>query len=100
MEVESELTLARERVLADIEAARQRVASVRVQADAAQQRARLARETTGFFEKSFRMGESDLPTRLRVELESAEADRQAVRARINHAVSVSALRQALGLFPE
>ena len=100
VEVESELTLARERVLADIEAARQRVASARVQADAAQQRARLARETTGFFEKSFRMGESDLPTRLRVELESAEADRQAVRARINHAVSVSALRQALGLFPE
>lgn len=100
VEIESELLLARERVLADIESSRQRVESARVQAEAAQQRARLARETTVFFEKSFRMGESDLPTRLRVELEAVESDRQAARAQINHAASVSALRQALGLLPE
>jgi cobalt-zinc-cadmium efflux system outer membrane protein len=46
------------------------------------------------------MGETDLPTRLRVELEASDAERQAARARIELAAAVSALRQALGLLPE
>jgi cobalt-zinc-cadmium efflux system outer membrane protein len=69
-------------------------------ADAANKRARLARETRGFFEKSFRAGETDLPTRLRIELEAIEAERQAQRTQIDYAASISALRQAMGLLPE
>ena len=67
---------------------------------AAELRAKLAGENRGFFEKSFRLGETDLPTRLRIELEAFEAERQASRARINLAQRISAQRQALGLLPE
>ena len=63
-------------------------------------RQQLARESRGFFDKSFRLGESDLPTRLRIELEAVEAERQNARARIELAAAISALRQALGLLPE
>ena len=100
LELESQMRLARERVLAELDAARQRVASARQVADANSRRALLARETRGFFEKSFQAGESDLPARLRVELEATEAERHAARARIDYAASISALRQALGLLPE
>lgn len=100
LELESQVRLARERVLADLEAVQQRVASAKLVAEAAARRAQLARETRGFFEKSFRAGESDLPTRLRIELEAVEAERQAARTRIDYAAAISALRQALGLLFE
>lgn len=100
LELESQLRLARERVLADLDAVRQRVASAKLVAEATARRAQLARETRGFFEKSFRAGQSDLPSRLRIELEAVEADRQAARTRIDYAAAISALRQALGLLPE
>ena len=67
---------------------------------AAELRAQLAGENRRFFDKSFRLGETDLPTRLRIELEAFEADRQASRARINLAQRISAYRQVLGLLPE
>jgi cobalt-zinc-cadmium efflux system outer membrane protein len=54
----------------------------------------------GFFDKSFRLGETDLPTRLRIESEAADAERQAARARIELASAISAWRQALGLLPQ
>lgn len=100
IETEGQLRLERERLIADLEAARVRVESSRAQLAAAEKRSRLARESRGFFDKSFRLGESDLPTRLRIELEAVEAERQSTRARIDLAAAVSALRQALGLLPE
>lgn len=100
IEAEGQLRLERERLIADLEAARVRVESARQQLTAADKRAQLARESRVFFEKSFRLGESDLPTRLRIELEAAEAERQAARARIDLAAAVSLLRQTLGLLPE
>ena len=100
IEIEGQLNLERERILAQLETARQRVDFARAQADIAGKRDRLAGETRSFFQKSFRLGESDLPTQLRVNLEAAEAARQAARAQIEYAASVSALRQALGLLPE
>jgi cobalt-zinc-cadmium efflux system outer membrane protein len=54
----------------------------------------------GFFDKSFHLGETDLPTRLRIEAEAAEAERQAVRSRIELAAAISSWRQALGLLPQ
>ena len=100
LETEGLLRLERERLAADLEAARVRVESGRTQLAAAEKRAQLARESRGFFDKSFRLGESDLPTRLRIELEAVEAERQNARARIELAAAISALRQALGLLPE
>ena len=99
IEIEGQLHLERERVLAQLEAARQRVEFARAQAYIAGKRDRLARETRSFFQQSFRLGESDLPSLLRVNLEAAEAARQAARALIDYATAVSALRQALGLLP-
>lgn len=100
IETEGFLKLEREKLLADLEAAKVRVVSAQNQLTASEKRARLARETRGFFDKSFRLGESDLPTRLRIELEAVESERQFYLSRIDLAAAISALRQALGLLPE
>lgn len=100
LEAETQLTLERQRVEADIATARDEVAALQASSTAAERRAGLARESRGFFEKSFRLGESDLPTRLRVELEAFEAERQAARARLELSAAISRLRQSLGLLPE
>ena len=92
--------LDRARLAGEREAARARTDAARSQLAAADRRAQLARESRGFFDKSFRLGESDLPTRLRIEAEAADAERQAVRARIELAAAISAWRQALGQLPQ
>jgi cobalt-zinc-cadmium efflux system outer membrane protein len=99
-EVQAQLALERERLMAEREAARVRVGAYRTQLAAAERRAQLARESRGFFDKSFRLGETDLPTRLRIEAEAAEAERQAARTRIELAAAISTWRQALGLLPQ
>jgi cobalt-zinc-cadmium efflux system outer membrane protein len=96
----AQLALERERVDADRSAAQARVAAARTRLAAAERRATLARESRGFFDKSFRLGETDLPTRLRIEAEAAEAERQAARSRIELSAAISAWRQALGLLPQ
>lgn len=100
IEAETQLRLERERLTAEVDTARVRVESARTLVASAEQRAQLARESRGFFQKAFRLGETDLPTRLRIELEAAEAERQVARTRIELAAAVSALRQAIGLLPE
>lgn len=99
-EIQALLALERERLAAEREAARARVEASRTQLMAAERRAQLARESRDFFDKSFRLGETDLPTRLRIEAEAAEAERQAARTRIELASAISAWRQALGLLPQ
>jgi cobalt-zinc-cadmium efflux system outer membrane protein len=94
------LALDRARLQSDREAALAHVQAARAQLAASERRAALARETRGFFEKSFRLGETDLPTRLRIEAEATEAERQAARNRIELAAAISAWRQALGLLPQ
>jgi outer membrane protein, heavy metal efflux system len=100
LEIYVQTQLAKERLITDMEAAQLKVLVAQRVLESFTKRARLANETRGFFDKSFRLGETDLPTRLRVELEVTEADRQVARARIDYAASVSALRQALGLLPQ
>lgn len=99
-EAQAQLALDRARVQSEREAAVTRVNGARLQLSAAERRVALARETRGFFEKSFRLGETDLPTRLRVEAEATEAERQAARSRIELSAAISAWRQALGLLPQ
>ena len=90
----------RERLEREGVAVGQQLAAARRQLVAAEERARLARENRGFYEKSFRLGESDLPTRLRIDSEAFEAERALGRARIALAQGISQLRQSLGLLPE
>ncbi|RZL61488.1 MAG: TolC family protein [Variovorax sp.] len=99
-ELEVQLATERERLVAEQAGAQQRVASMRAALAAAERRARLAEASRGFFDKSFRLGETDLPTRLRIEAEAVEARRQAASARIEVAAAISQWRQALGLLPE
>lgn len=95
-----ELERERERLTREAAAVRLQVAAARQQLAAAEQRAGLARENRGFYDKSFRLGETDLPTRLRVDSEAFEAERALGRARIALAMGISQLRQSLGLLPE
>ncbi|WP_088283827.1 TolC family protein [Ideonella sp. A 288] len=100
VELQAQLALERARLAGEREAARARTDAARAQLAAADRRAQLALESRGFFDKSFRLGETDLPTRLRIESEAAVAERQAARARIELAAAISAWRQALGLLPQ
>jgi len=100
IEVQSKLILERDQIQADQRGAASRLEAVKTQLVAAQRRAMLANESRGFFDKSFRLGETDLPTRLRIEAEASEAARQAARSQIDLASAISALRQSLGLLPE
>ena len=100
IELQAQLNLERARLAGERDSAKARTDSARLQLAAAERRAQLARESRGFFDKSFRLGETDLPTRLRIEAEAAEADRQAARSRIELAAAISAWRQALGLLPQ
>lgn len=99
IEAEQLRLLQARRLAADVAVARARLATADTVATAAARRAVLAQQTRGFFETSFRLGETDLPNRLRVELEAYEAERQSARALIAVHQAISALRQALGLLP-
>jgi cobalt-zinc-cadmium efflux system outer membrane protein len=98
-EAEAQLLVEQERVRTEVEAARARVAAFEAVVAAAERRSLLASESRGFFDKSFRLGGTDLPTRLRIEQEAIDAERQATRSRIDLAAAVSQLRQSLGLLP-
>ncbi len=100
IELQAELDVEQARVVAERTASQSRLATARTQLAAAERRAGLAQASLGFFDKSFRLGETDLPTRLRIEAEAAEARRQAASARIEVAAAISHWRQALGLLPE
>lgn len=100
IEAQAQLNLERQRLSSDLAAVKARLLAAQVAAEAASRRALLARDTRGFIEKSFRAGETDLPSRLRIELEAFEAERQATLARLNVNQAISALRQALGLLPQ
>ena len=89
-----------DKLAADVAAATARVKATQAQSGAMARHAALARDTRGFIDKAFRLGEADGPTRLRVELEAAQAERQLARARIDAAAAISTLRQALGLLPQ
>ncbi|WP_395058670.1 TolC family protein [Polaromonas sp.] len=78
--------------LAELDAARRTQASMA-------ERARLGREVQELVAKAYRLGESDLPTRLRADSEKFEADLSLARARVDLQRAISQLNQALGLLP-
>lgn len=100
LDAEVRARVEQDRLAADVAAATARVKAKQAQREAMARHAALARDTRGFIDKAFRLGEADWPTRLRVELEAVQAERQLARARIDAAAAVSTLRQALGLLPQ
>ncbi|CAN7330770.1 TolC family protein [Acidovorax sp. Leaf78] len=100
LDAEVRARVEQDRLVADVAAATARVKATQAQREAMARHAALARDTRGFIDKAFRLGEADWPTRLRVELEAVQAERQWARARIDAAAAVSTLRQALGLLPQ
>lgn len=66
----------------------------------ASEQAELAQRVFALYQKSFELGETDLPTLLRYEQQAVEAERLARKSEIEHASRVSAYRQALGHLPE
>jgi len=78
--------------IAELEAAR------RTQAAMAE-RARLGTEVQDLVARAYRLGESDLPTRLRADSEKFEAELSLARARVGLQRAISRLNQASGLLP-
>ncbi|QLF92415.1 TolC family protein [Pseudomonas sp. ABC1] len=85
---------------AELRASRLKLKAAQQRAEIAEQRASLLQSSRAAIEKSYRLGESGLPDRLRIEAEAREASRQAVIARLTLARENSMLRQALGLLPQ
>lgn len=100
IDAEERLAYEKQRLLAELDGAKARVETSRIRQDAALRRAKLTAETRAFFDKSFKFGETDLPTRLRIEQDAVDAARQAAQAEIGYYAAISALHQALGLLPQ
>lgn len=66
----------------------------------AQEQAAMAQQVYALYQQSFSLGETDLPTLLRLEQQAFEAERMAKKSSIEYASKVSALRQTLGLLPQ
>lgn len=98
-EAESERVLVHEQLRAHIAQARARLRSAQAQWAAAQEHQRLASETRTFFERSFQMGQTDLPTRLRIDHEAAQAQHALHRARVDLRAAWSDWQHALGQLP-
>ena len=86
-------------VSADLAVARADVVAARANEEALQVRAKFSAEVQALFAKSYRLGESDLPTRLRAENERFDADLALGRARVETQRAVSRLHQSLGWLP-
>jgi outer membrane protein, heavy metal efflux system len=99
IETEAALPLLEQRVKAEHVAARNAVSQWTDLIKLAERRTALTGDTAALLEKSFRLGESDLPARLRAESERFDALRELERARIELARATSKLNQSLGLLP-
>jgi outer membrane protein, heavy metal efflux system len=84
---------------ADIAAAQADLEAARQQEALAAQRATLSTQMQALVVKSHRLGESDLPTRLRADNEKFDADLSLARARIALQRAMSLLNQSLGTLP-
>lgn len=84
---------------ADVAAAHADLDAAHSQEALATQRATLLTQMQALVAKSHRLGESDLPTRMRADNEKLDADLSLVRARIALQRAISQLNQSLGTLP-
>lgn len=86
-------------VKADQESAASELDAARRAETLAADRARLSTEAQTLVGKSYRLGESDLPTRLRADSERFDAELAHARARVDTRRAISKLNQAFGILP-
>ena len=84
---------------AEVAAARAGLEATRSQETLAAQRATLSKQMQALVAKSHRLGESDLPTRMRADNEKLDADLSLARARIELQRAISQMNQSLGYLP-
>ncbi len=96
---EAELALEREHLTAALADTQMALTQSRRIELIAAERARLVEDSFGLIEKSFRLGQIDLPARLRVQAERFDADLSLARARLETGRALSRLQQAQGLIP-
>lgn len=99
IEAQAALSLEHERLLAESDAAKSELEQAKAIEALTQERFQLASETQGLYAKAFKLGELDLPTRLRSENDRFEAELALTRARLEVGRAISKLNQALGLIP-
>lgn len=99
IEAQAAFSLEHERLLAESDAVKSELEQAKAIEALAQERFQLASETQGLYAKAFKLGELDLPTRLRSENDRFEAELALTRARLEVGRAISKLNQALGLIP-
>ena len=96
---QAELDALQRQVPADIAAATAELKAARTAQTAAAERNRLSTEVQTLIAKSWRLGDSDLPTRLRADNEQFEASLALARATIDVQRAIANLNQANGILP-
>ena len=96
---QAELDALQRQVPAEIAAATSELNAARAAQTAASERNRLSNEVQTLIAKSWRLGDSDLPTRLRADNEQFEASLALARATIDVQRAIANLNQANGILP-
>ncbi len=98
-EAQASVPLLRRQLEAEVASARAAVISAERRIEVLAGRGHLANEVATLYAKAYRLGELDLPTRLRAEGERASANLALNRARIELKHAISRVNQSLGLLP-
>ena len=96
---QADLDAVQRQLLAEVAAANAELLAARNAQIAASERVRLSTEVQTLITKSWRLGDSDLPTRLRADNEQFEASLSLARAAIDVQRAIANLNQAHGVFP-
>ena len=96
---QADLDAAQRQLPAEVAAANADLSAARTAQTAARERVRLSTEVQTLITKSWRLGDSDLPTRLRADNEQFEASLQLARATIDVQRAIASLNQAHGILP-
>ena len=96
---QADLDALQRQLLAEVAAANAELLAARNSQIAASERVRLSTEVQTLITKSWRLGDSDLPTRLRADNEQFEASLSLARADIDVQRAIANLNQAHGVFP-
>ncbi len=96
---QADLDALQRQLLAEVAAANAELLAARNAQIAASERVRLSTEVQTLITKSWRLGDSDLPARLRADNEQFEASLSLARAAIDVQRAIANLNQAHGVFP-
>lgn len=98
-EAEAEQYLENARIDADIASARYELEQANASLALAEARFNTALDTQQLLERSFNLGESDLPSRLLAEAARFDAERNLIKSRLETGRAISKVNQALGVLP-